>query len=443
MGMLSVLTSVISGVCSNRVYNSLYNINLEDKISECYYMAEERFYKKFENEFGDKLNSFLTRQQNIDYLKETILFKIKEPISSNEFNNKSYNAEIKNVDIKIIDEFIKIFLEIVKEDYELNRIIIENDHIREQNNINEMIKEMFNTVKESNELLKHKNRTYGSLSNENYKEIISIYEEEDLIEQEFRLITWLNNNSGNKEGVILKAYIAYKHKQWELAYKLYKYIINKYEEEYELYNILGLICEKIGNYNEAEIYYNKVLEKDEKNLNILFNLGTLYKRRLNNAEKALEFLLKAYEVAPNDSEVLNNIGIVYKQNKEYKEAEKYIEMAIKNSNGNPLPYLNMGELQMDIYNDFEKAIVYFEEYIKFDKVEKGVIYNVLGLIYGSILYKDKKRAKEYFIRAMDFENGRNEATINLKILESTPRHFDILRTFSGERQIDLLKICSS
>lgn len=38
----------------------------------------------------------------------------------------------------------------------------------------------------------------------------------------------VNENKGHKEGVILKAYIAYDREEWSLEYKLYKYLVDRY-----------------------------------------------------------------------------------------------------------------------------------------------------------------------------------------------------------------------
>lgn len=127
---------------------------------------------------------------------------------------------------------------------------------------------------------------------------------------------------------------------------MYKFIVDKYSEEFELNNTIGLTCVNMRKYKEAEIYYNLLLSKDPRNLNALFNLGTLYHEKYKDNVKALEFLTKAREVAPRDSEVLNNIGVLYKELKDYENARECFELGMEYSKDNPLPFLNMAELNM-------------------------------------------------------------------------------------------------
>ncbi|EOR20417.1 hypothetical protein A500_17320 [Clostridium sartagoforme AAU1] len=312
----------------------------------------------------------------------------------------------------------------------------EKEHIIEQKNIHKDITHMHMNLEEKI------NQLIASQQNDldiNYNEIIEIYEEKDHNEQEFRLITWLNKNKGHKEGVILKAYIAYDREEWSLAYKLYKYVVDIYSEEFEFNNTLGLIYEKLGDYKKAEEKYILLLNHDYNNLFGLFNLGNLYYKVYSNVKKALYYLLRAKDIEPEDSEILNNIGVIYKELGDYELAKEYFELGMKYSSNNPLPFLNMGELYMDVLNKYDDAIICFKQYLKFPAKQKDKIYNVLGLIYGSVVYKDRDKAIDYFNEALKINPYLKEAKINLEIIKGSDLYFDNLLTFSGDREIDLLK----
>lgn len=91
-------------------------------------------------------------------------------------------------------------------------------------------------------------------------------------------------------------------------------------------------------------------------------MGNLYYKVYSNVEKASYYLLRAKDIEPEDSEILNNIGLIYKELVDYELAKKYFELGMKYSFKNPAPYLNMGELYMDMFNKYDDAIVYFKQY---------------------------------------------------------------------------------
>lgn len=195
----------------------------------------------------------------------------------------------------------------------------------------------------------------------------------------------------------------------------------------------------IRQYKEAEKYYNLLLSKDPRNLNALFNLGTLYYEKYKDNVKALEFLIKAREVAPKDSEVLNNIGILYKELEDYENAEKCFKLGMECSKDNPLPFLNMAELNMYPYGKYDIAVSCLERYLEFENADKADINNTLGLIYGSIVFKDDKKSIQHFSEALKLKPYLKEAEMNLDIIKSGIGYFDSLVTFSGDKCIDLFQ----
>lgn len=435
--IIGFILSALSGVVGNGMYSILTKDQLESKLTLIYHDAEDIFYKKYGNKYGDNSVSFLSRQENIDYIIKSFGYEEKEELNYKGFNVNSYENNIMLANKEDIDDFIQILKHEIVKDQQLGLLLQQKEHIIEQNKMNSKIIEMSNTIKESNQLINRLLLNNAKDVTINFDEIMDIYNEEDPNEQDFKLLKWLNNNNGHKEGIVLKANIAYKQENWSLAYKLYKFIVDKYDEEFELNNTLGLICVNIGEFKKAEEFYNLVLKKDDKNLNVLFNLGSLYKEIYNDNNKALKYLLRAENSAPEDSEVLNNIGVIYKEEGDYEVAERYFKLAIKSSKDNPLPFLNMGELNMDIYYNYDVAVSYFEKYLEFENGEKDKIYNLLGLIYGSIVFKDREKSIHYFGQALKFNPSLIEAENNLEIIKFTDGFFDSFMALSGDKFIDL------
>ena len=101
------------------------------------------------------------------------------------------------------------------------------------------------------------------------------------------------------------------------------------------YTVKGSIYDRMNNLAESEIAYNKAIELDPKNVDALINLGVLYFNKAgdvnNNANKekdnnkfnamikqrdelfnkALPFLEKAHELAPNDVITMESLKTIY------------------------------------------------------------------------------------------------------------------------------------
>ena len=85
--------------------------------------------------------------------------------------------------------------------------------------------------------------------------------------------------------------------------------------------------------------YQKVLQQDPNNLDVLSNLGTCY-ASLNKTDKALEIFNKILNQNPKNLDALNNIGVVYTQIGKFEEAIEKLEIAVKLDSGTNAKYWN-------------------------------------------------------------------------------------------------------
>ncbi|URZ15460.1 tetratricopeptide repeat protein [Clostridium felsineum] len=436
MGIIEVLISVFTGVFGNSIYDYITKENLEDKIKDAYNNASKSFYKIYGNKYGDSLNSFLTRQENLDLIINLFDFSKKDPIIK-DFNNYSYDNS-KFANNEVISKFIILFKEEIKKDLNLGKILAEKEHINEQHRIRQNVEDILQLVK----INASKDRGIDDRKI-NFDEIMDIYNEKNQLEQDYKLIKWIHINKAHKEGIVLKAYIEYKRNNFELAKKVFSYIVEQYEEEFEFNNTIALIDEKLGNLEQAEKRYLLVLKKNPKSLNSLFNIGTLYATKLEKIEEGLKYLFNANKIAPDDSEVLNNIGAIYKDKiHDYSNAKKYFECSIHCSTDNPLPYINMGELYLEFYKEYDKAVKLYEEALnipRMDNIDRMQIHNMLGLIYGSIKFHDRAKSAMHFEKAIKINSDFKEAKMNLNIIKSSQKYFDMFKTISSNKIIDLLK----
>ena len=436
---LELLIGTFTGVLGNAVYNTFNGVSLEESIMDCYEKAEKKFLKRYGNQCGDKLNTFLVREANRVAFVKSFNYA-NEEISVSSFDPRSFR-EFDNVTQEVMLDFINLLKIEINKNAELSKIIVEKNHIEEQKLHIKDEKQFNNELKEDTKrILKllSDNIHLTQKNNIDWEKLEYIYECSDIIEQDIELTKWLYLYN-HKEGLILKAFIYEKREELVKSRKIYEFIVDEFSEKFYFNNIIGIIHLNSSEFEEAEKRFLRLLNKDTKNIYALFNLGVLYGMYLKEYGKSREYFMKALEITPDDSEILNNLGIVMKNGfNDHASAKEYFELAIKYSKNNELPFINLGDLYLDTFKDYEKSIKCYEGGLLIAGNNKETFHNFLGLMYGSILFKQKKLALDHFNKALKINPNFKEAKINREIL-LTQGYFDMLETFSSNRRIDLLE----
>jgi tetratricopeptide (TPR) repeat protein len=84
---------------------------------------------------------------------------------------------------------------------------------------------------------------------------------------------------------------------------MYEYIFSLYKTNYNILKVIWNTYLSIWNTEKAEIYFLKFLEKEKKDIDVLFNLVDIYKK--NNKEKSIEFLKKIHKIKPYEKKLKN------------------------------------------------------------------------------------------------------------------------------------------
>ncbi|MBU4511090.1 tetratricopeptide repeat protein [bacterium] len=114
--------------------------------------------------------------------------------------------------------------------------------------------------------------------------------------------------------------------------------------------------------------YEKIIENNPEDLNSYLKLGYIYETRsivpfINEYNKALEYYLKALDLAANPSLAGNagiiiylntRVGCIYFEKKKFSQAIEYLESAVKMSSPNAEAYYYLG-LSYDKIGEMEKA----------------------------------------------------------------------------------------
>ena len=173
-------------------------------------------------------------------------------------------------------------------------------------------------------------------------------------------------------------------------------------------NEFELIAKNIKNKN-----LDKALElcKSNKNSNdksIIYNfIGVIHfmKKDLMEAEK---FFLKVIEIDDKFQDPIRNLCLIYTITKKFKELLNYSDKLYYLDNKNPLNIFQIGYAN-ELNKNYDEAIKYYEKYINTVGSDKKRAFNNIGNIY---LRKGKpKTSVKYFSKALELDSN-NKILIN-------------------------------
>jgi len=158
-----------------------------------------------------------------------------------------------------------------------------------------------------------------------------------------------------------------------------------------------------GEYQQARLIYEKLLNTSPHKTKILFLIGTL-EAQCRNFSKSINFLKKAYKLNPNSWEISSNLGNVYTEINEFKNAIKYYNQAIKNhpDNSNVFYYRGVAYNCLEQYakasKDLERALSLTPNYIP----------AILQLTIAQVKLSKYEKAIENFKILIDIEPENSE-----------------------------------
>lgn len=97
----------------------------------------------------------------------------------------------------------------------------------------------------------------------------------------------------------------------------------------ELYYFVGLLQNKLAEFEKAEEAFGKAIELEPENEKYYFYLGVIYEK-MKMYSKSIEAMKKALEIKQNHPNALNYLGYLYaEQSVNLDKAEKYLKEALK------------------------------------------------------------------------------------------------------------------
>ncbi|MEA2060019.1 MAG: tetratricopeptide repeat protein, partial [Thermodesulfobacteriota bacterium] len=133
-----------------------------------------------------------------------------------------------------------------------------------------------------------------------------------------------------------------------------------------------------GKYDEALTCYEKVLEIDDTNANVIHNMGAAFKER-GDPEKAIECYKKSIALDPNAYNAYFNLGVAYLDMGEKEKAVEYFKNAVALKPDFTGALLNLGNAYKSL-GDLVQAENYYKRVIQVDPDYIDAVNN-LGVVY--------------------------------------------------------------
>ncbi len=173
-------------------------------------------------------------------------------------------------------------------------------------------------------------------------------------------------------------------------------------------NQLELIAESIKNKNLDKALELCKLNENSNDKSIIYNfLGVIHFMKKNLAE-AEKFFLKVIEIDDKFQDPIRNLCVIYTISKKFKELLNYSTKLYYLDNKNPLNIFQIGSAN-ELNKNYDEAIKYYEIYINTDGSDKKRGLNNIGNIY---LRKGKpKTSVKYFSKALELDSN-NKILIN-------------------------------
>lgn len=198
-----------------------------------------------------------------------------------------------------------------------------------------------------------------------------------------------------------------------IAYLNQSLKINPYNSE--VYFMKGIIYrsdfEKSGRTESWDIAlssFQTAIEQDPNNYSAYINLGVMYDKLGDSS--ALDYYNSALEIYPESMEAWYNKGWYFQNRGMIADAMNCYQTIVKIDSSWSEPYYNMGYIHLQITEQYDSAIYYFNKAVTFDP-EYFQAYNNIGLAYEKS--EDFANAKFYYTKAIEINPDYQLAKNNL------------------------------
>ncbi len=149
----------------------------------------------------------------------------------------------------------------------------------------------------------------------------------------------------------------YARGELEKSLAILSAVVKKRKDFVLVWNKIANIFRETGRINYAMATYEKALQYNKNNYNLLLNYGA-FLAKYGLSDKAIEVLQKALKIIDYDPELWDNLGLAYWKNSDIEKAIDCFNKALELDNNNAIVYSNLGSMYLSflLYDKAEKNL---------------------------------------------------------------------------------------
>lgn len=210
----------------------------------------------------------------------------------------------------------------------------------------------------------------------------------------------------DKEIVLRRAKNAVISRDFNLAIRLYKSLLQEDVKNIEYLSALGNLYMKNNDDEKALPYFQQILTFYPNNFEAMNSMGGIY-RRIGRYQESIEILQKALETKINPAQVNYNLGFTYKLMKNYSDAIDAFENVIAVNPTDVLAYNHLGAIYA-AQNNHEKAVATYKRGLQIDPNHPVIQFNLAKSLEAM---HDDTSAIQAYDAALRAKPGWQEAVI--------------------------------
>ena len=210
----------------------------------------------------------------------------------------------------------------------------------------------------------------------------------------------------DKEIVLRRAKNAVISRDFNLAIRLYKSLLQEDVKNIEYLTALGNLYMKNNDDEKALPYFQQILTFYPNNFEAMNSMGGIY-RRMGRYQESIEILQKALETKINPAQVNYNLGFTYKLMKNYSDAIDAFENVIAVNPTDVLAYNHLGTIYA-AQNNHEKAVATYKRGLQIDPNHPIIQFNLAKSLEAM---HDDTSAIQAYDAALRAKPGWQEAVI--------------------------------
>ena len=154
--------------------------------------------------------------------------------------------------------------------------------------------------------------------------------------------------------LLSRAQSAVISRDFELAVRLYKEMLQESPDDIELLRQMGNLYVKSGKDGEAFSVFNRIITLSPKDVDALISIGGIY-RRQKKYNESIAVLERALATGTNNTQVSYNLGFTFKQMGSYDDAIACFEDVVDQNQNDVLAFNHIGAIYAE-RNQHEEAI---------------------------------------------------------------------------------------